>query len=66
MEAQDRLVSCLLFGMSFIFFIVTPQKFTISLEYVENEERLIAAKSSNAYNIVSPVWGQYSSNLGSL
>ena len=37
-----------------------------SLEYVENEERLIAAKASNAYDIVSPVWGQYGSNLSSL
>ena len=37
-----------------------------SLEYVENEERLIAAKTSDAYNIVSPIWGQYGSNLGSL
>ena len=39
---------------------------TFSLEYVENEERLIAATASNTYNIVSPVWGQYGSNLGSL
>ena len=27
-------------------------------------ERLIAATASNAYNIVSPIWGQYGSNLG--
>ena len=31
------------------FFIVTPRMFTFSFEYVENEERLIAAKASNAY-----------------
>ena len=42
------------------------RKFTFSLEYVENNERLIAAKASNEYNIVSPVLGQYGSNLGSL
>ena len=43
-----------------------PQKFTFSLEYIENEESLITAKASNAYNILSPIWGQYGSNLGSL
>ena len=33
------------------FFIVTPRKFTFSLEYVENKKRLIAAKASDAYNL---------------
>ena len=42
----------LLFGVGYHIFIVTPQMFTFSLEYVENEERLIAATTSDAYNVV--------------
>ena len=52
----DGLASCLLFGVGFyfLFFIGCPKSLR-SLEYLENEERLIAATASNAYNIVSPV-----------
>ena len=45
------------------FFIVTPQMFIFSLEYVENEEMLIAAKASNAYkyckSCLRTVWQQF-------
>ena len=51
----DGLASLVIWRAFFRFFIVTPRKFTFSLEYVENDERLIAAKDSDAYNIVSPV-----------
>ena len=32
---------CPLIGVGFRFFIVTPQRFTFSLEYVENERLLL-------------------------
>ena len=38
----------LLFGVGFIIFIVTPQMFKFSLEYVENV-RLITVTASDVY-----------------
>ena len=55
MEAQIDLPLACYLAQVFRFFIVTLRKFMFSLEYVENEERLIAAKTSDAYNIVSPI-----------
>ena len=43
---------------------MTPQFFTFSLD--GENLRLIAATASDAYNIASPVRGQYGSNVGSV
>ena len=40
--------------------------FTFSIEIVKNEREAIAATASDAFNIVSPVWGQYGSSVSSL
>ena len=47
-------------------FIVTPWMSMFSLEYVENDESLLLLKRQIYINIMSSVWGQYGSNLGSL
>ena len=40
--------------------------FMFSLEYDENDERVLPLKPQMHINIVSLVWGQYGSNFGSL
>ena len=65
MEAQMDLPH-LLFGIGFqIFYSDASNVYVLSWICWEHV-RLTATTASVAYNIVSPVWGQYGSNLGSL
>ena len=48
------------------FLIVTPRMFTFSLEYVENVWGVLLLQPQMHINTVSPVWGDYGSNLGFL
>ena len=54
MEAQMDL-TCLLFGVDFKIFIVTPRTFKFSLEYVENVRGLLLLQPQMHINVVSSV-----------
>ena len=61
---MDLLLACYL-AQVFDRFIVTHLMFTFYLEYVENEERLIAAKASNTFKLCKSRLTQYGRNLSS-